>query len=87
MIHKWMNVCGVLVEWNWSDKIKALGENLSKYQFIHHQSHMDWPRIRLAWDQTQAFVVTGQRLTTSRGTAKCPVDWSATVKAHVTGAP
>jgi hypothetical protein len=39
-------------------KPKHLGKNLSKCHFVHHKSHMDWPR-----DRTRASAVGGRRLT------------------------
>jgi hypothetical protein len=48
--------------WNEIDRGKAKylggGGKLSKYRFVHHKSHMDWPR-----DRTRSSEVGGRRLT------------------------
>jgi hypothetical protein len=46
--------------WNEIDrgKPKNSGKNLSQCHFVHHKSHMDWPR-----DWTRASAVGGRRLT------------------------
>jgi hypothetical protein len=46
--------------WNESDRgePKYAGENLSQCHFVHHKSHMEWPR-----DWTWASAVGGRRLT------------------------
>jgi hypothetical protein len=31
--------------WNDTDRIKPGYSNLSRWYFIHHKSHTDWPRI------------------------------------------
>jgi hypothetical protein len=46
--------------WNEIDrgKPKYSGKNLSQCHFVHHKSHMDWPR-----DRTRSSAVGGRRLT------------------------
>jgi hypothetical protein len=48
------------VEWNWQGKTEVFREerNLSQCHFVHHKSHMDWPR-----DRNRASAVGGRRLT------------------------
>jgi hypothetical protein len=46
--------------WNEIDRVKPKysGKNLSQCHFVHHKSHIDWPR-----DRTHASAVRGRRLT------------------------
>jgi hypothetical protein len=70
--------------WNEIDRgsPKYSGKNLSQFHFVHHKSHMDWPR-----DRTRASAVGGRRLTAwamARPVSRVRKVFSETVTARVT---